>query len=242
MQTGDPVPHSTSDTRHAPSGVQSTPCAQTQAPPPSQARFVPQVVPATTGSVVGVQMGDPDPHSIRDWVQAFSGVQSAPWAQTQVPAPSQARPVPQDVPCGSAVCAQVGPAVGSQTTAPLWQASLGGQEAPASQVQRPALQTRNEPHATPSVSGTPVSTHTELPVLQLVCHTVQDPAGVQSTPAVQATQVPVPLQTWFSPQLAPAPTGAVVAVQTGLPVVQAICDWTQAPSCVQSCPWTQATH
>lgn len=37
VQTGEPLPHSTSETRQAPTGVQSVPCWQTHAPVASQA-------------------------------------------------------------------------------------------------------------------------------------------------------------------------------------------------------------
>jgi hypothetical protein len=45
---------------------------------------------------------------------------------------------------------------------------------------------------------------------------------VQVVPAVQATQVPAPSQTWLAPQLVPGawlPAGTF-SVQTGTPVVQ----------------------
>lgn len=98
------------------------------------------------------------------------------------------------------------------------------------------------PHEVPSASVWPVSTHVCVPVLQLVCHSVQEPVGVHAMPAAQSTHEPAPLQTWLLPHGVPAVTGLVVAVHTGPPVLQAICDWTQAPNGVQSAPWLQVTH
>jgi hypothetical protein len=59
---------------------------------------------------------------------------------------------------------------------------------------------------------------------------------VQSAPAVQETQVPVPSQTWFVPQIVPAVTGVVVCWQTEVPVAQLVCEVRQALPGVQSAP------
>jgi hypothetical protein len=85
---------------------------------------------------------------------------------------------------------------------------LGEQGPPAvqaTQVPEP-LQTMFVPQLTPGLLSVP-STQTGAPVEQAIMPFLQALFGlvVQDWPAVQATQVPEPLQTMFGPQLAPAP-------------------------------------
>jgi len=93
----------------------------------------------------------------------------------------------------------------------------GMHSAPGVQAtQFPELQTRPVPHAAPFVTGVVVWMQTDVPVLQLVVQTFpHEPAGVQSTPAAQGTQVPAPSHTAFVPQPAPATSGVVVGTQVG---------------------------
>jgi hypothetical protein len=77
------------------------------------------------------------------------------------------------------------------------------QDAFATQVtQASLLQTRFVPQAVPLGAFVPTSAHVDEPVAQLVCPRWHGSAGVQATPAVQATHDP-PLHTWFVPQVAP---------------------------------------
>jgi hypothetical protein len=59
---------------------------------------------------------------------------------------------------------------------------------------------------------------TRLPLAQLVVPGLQ--VVPQDAPAVQATQVPAPSQTWLVPQVVPAE--AFVWLQTTAPVVQSV--------------------
>ena len=63
--------------------------------------------------------------------------------------------------------------------------------------QTPPLHTWFVPQTVPFVTGANVSTQVCEPVAQEVSWTVQEFAGVQSAPAVQATHAPLPLQTWL---------------------------------------------
>ncbi len=148
-------------------------------PDPSQARLVPQLVPAATGVGVAGHTGPPELHWIADWTHAPCGVQSSPaWQETHAPEP---------------------------------------------------LQTRFEPQLVPAATGFAVAVHTGAPDPHWICDWVQSPCGVQSWPCTHETQVPEPSHTMPVPQLVPAATGVVVAVQIGPPEAHWICDWTQAP-------------
>ena len=117
----------------------------------------------------------------------------------------------------------------AQLVSPWWQGFAGVQARPAVQAtQAPPLQTWSAPQVAPSasgVAGTVLSTQVEVPVAQLVAPRTQGFAGVQASPAVQATQAPA-LQTWSAPQVAPSRTfplsvhTAVPEPQTTVPVLQ----------------------
>ena len=74
---------------------------------------------------------------------------------------------------------------------PIWQGSLGVQLPPAVQLPHaPPLHTLFVPHEVPF--GTlPVSAQTEVPVAHDVAPVRHAVAGVQVTPAVHETQLPV---------------------------------------------------
>ena len=110
----------------------------------------------------------------------------------------------------------------AQLVGPWWQGFAGVQARPAAQAtQAPALQTWSVPQVVPSASGVAgavLSTQVEVPVAQLVTPATQGFAGVQASPAVQATQAPA-LQTWSVPQVAPSRTFPL-SVHTAAPVPQ----------------------
>ncbi len=64
---------------------------------------------------------------------------------------------------------------------------------------------------------------------------------MQVAPGEQ-TQLPEPSQVRFVPQLVPAASGVVVAVQTGPPELHWMAPWKQTPDSVQPSPSWQETH
>lgn len=106
--------------------------------------------------------------------------------------------MPQFVPAGtgSVVAVHTGPPV-LQAMRDCRQASGGVQSWPWTQAtQTPAgSHTMPVPQLAPVPSGTPVSTHCEVPVRQLVSQRVQTPSGVQVVPATQPTHWPAPSHT-----------------------------------------------
>lgn len=112
------------------------PATHAQAPA-LQLRSVPQEVPSGWFPV-SVQTAAPVPQAIAAVWQTLDDVQAVPAAQaTQAPVGSQTRFEPQAVPAATWLCTQLAPVIGSQATAPVWQASEGGQALPATQAHAP---------------------------------------------------------------------------------------------------------
>ena len=120
---------------------------------------------------------------------------------------------------------------------------VGEQAASALQVAQTwsAEQYWLEPQLAPA--GSQLSgTHTDEPVAQEVNDVeAQRLSAAQSAPAVQALQMPVPLQTWLGPQVTPGATG-VVSTQTGVPVVQEVVPFMQGFVGVHAVPLAQGRH
>ncbi len=120
---------------------------------------------------------------------------------------------------------------------------VGVQAAPALQVAQTWLAEQYwlVPQVAPA--GSQVwGTHTDDPVAHEVSAVAaQRLSAAQSAPAVQALQMPVPLQTWLGPQVTPAATG-VVSRHTGVPVVQEIAPFMQAFVGVQAAPLAHGRH
>lgn len=90
-------------------------------------------------------------------------------------------------------------------------------------TQTPVTQVPAVPHEPPSFAGVVPFAHVWLPLAQEVTPSTQTFVfPVQIWFAVQATHVPLPLQTRLAPQLVPASSGAAVSSQTGEPVVQEV--------------------
>jgi hypothetical protein len=64
--------------------------------------------------------------------------------------------------------------------------------------------------------------------------------GVHAAPDVHALQPPVPLQTWFVPQLVPAGSGVPVSVQVCVPVEHEVVPTSQGFAGVQERPEVHA--
>ena len=114
---------------------------------------------------------------------------------------------------------------------------MGVQLPPAVQlVHVPALHTLLFPHDVPFVM-IPVSAQTEVPVAHDVAPVRQAVVGVQVTPAVHETQVPV-WQTLFIPQEVPLAM-LPFSTQTAVPVVHEIAPVRHAVVGVQAAPVVQ---
>jgi len=197
---------------------------ETQVPEPLQTMLVPQLVPAIL-LLPSTQVWAPVVQEVVPFLQVLFGLvlQATPAAhETQVPEPLQTMFVPQLVPGDlSPPSMQVRAPVAHEVT-PLLQALLGlvPQATPAvHETQVPApLHTRFVPQATPGdlfVSSAQVW----APVAQEVAPFLQMLGLVaQAPPAVQAAQVPAPLQTMLVPQLVP-PAFAVPLTHIGAPVM-----------------------
>jgi hypothetical protein len=228
-------------------GSQAIPAVQETQLPSSQTWSAPQTVPS--GSAVGesTQLDVPVLQEVTPVRHGSAFVrQVAPAThETQLPA-LQTRSVPQPVPfaSGVAVSRQVSAPVAHEVTPWRHAFALYEHAVPAVQApQRPSSQTWFVPHAVPSASGIPVSTQVCAPLSQDVTLWVQAPAMVQSRPATQALQTPVPLQTWPVPHSMPAGFGVAVSTQIDVPVAQEVVPSTQAFGFVsQVAPATQATH
>jgi len=88
----------------------------------------------------------------------------------------------------------------------------------AADVLTPFVHDCAAPHSVPT-GWLPLVAHTEVPVAHDVVPSLHGSVGVQATPAVHGTQLPV-RQTRFVPQLAPFATAVPVSWQVGAPVVQ----------------------
>jgi hypothetical protein len=204
--------------------VQAPPAAQaTQAPALLQTRSVPQPVPGVL-LPPSTQVWAPVVQENVPFLQTLGlVVQEPPAVQpTQAPEPLQTRLVPQLVPADLlAPSTQVWAPVVQEVT-PLLQlfglvphAELAVQE---TQVPEP-LQTRLVPQPTPG-AVLPPSTQVCAPVEQELVPVLQALGlPVQALPAVQEMQPPEPLQTRFTPQLAP-PGLEVPFTHVDAPVVQ----------------------
>lgn len=105
------------------------------------------------------------------------------------------------------------------------------------------LQTRFVPHDAPRPFGLP-STQTGAPLPQAMTP-LKHGFGlvVHDAPALHVAQVPVPLHTWFVPQMVPGALFAVPSVHTGAPVAQEMTPCLQMLGLVvHVAPALQATH
>ena len=143
VQTGNPLPHSTTDTRQAPGGVQIAPWLQTHAPVTSQTWPMPHELPVGSGPG-STQVGVP---LLQEVVvpprQTIPGSHAAPTVHTHAPE-VQASPLPQAVPSRTLpVSVQTGAPVSQVIAAVLQRGSVvDGQAVPAAHgTQLPALQT-----------------------------------------------------------------------------------------------------
>ena len=110
----------------------------------------------------------------------------------------------------------------------------------AADVLMPPVHDWAAPHSVPT-GRLPLFAHTETPVEHDVMPSLQGSDGVQATPAVHGTQLPV-RQTWFTPQLAPFASDVPVSAQVGAPVVQVSVPVWQGLAGVQAPPGTQSLH
>jgi hypothetical protein len=196
--------------------------------------FTSQVVPFAICAAVSMHVDVPVAHEVVPARHGFGFVaQPSPAVQALQAPPLHTWFVPQVVPFGSgvAVVSHVSTPV-AQEVAPVWHGSGSVSHAtPAVQLaQAPPLQTRFVPQTSPFGSGTAaLSTHVSAPVAHEVSP-VRQKVGfvVQSSPAVQAMQVPLPLQTWFVPQTRPADFGVAVFSQVSEPVAHDVTPSTHA--------------
>jgi hypothetical protein len=215
--------------------------------PPLQTWSVPHEVPFAFRVAVSAQLREPVAQDSTPSTQGFGFVEHAapPAHATHAPA-LQTWFVPQLVPFTT--CA----AVSMHCWVPLEQEVLPTRHRfgfvvhvwPAVQVvQTPPLHTWSVPQTVPFATCAKVSTHVCEPVAQEVSWTVHEFAGVQSTPAVQATHAPLPLQTKLVPQVVPAAFGVAVLSQVCEPVAQEKTPSTHGFGLVaQAPPAVQATH
>jgi hypothetical protein len=111
------------------------------------------------------------------------------------------------------------------------------------------LQTWLDPHDVPAATLPVPSTQLDAPVAQEVTPLLQDDGlPVQLLPAVQATQLPLALQTMLVPQLVPVVL-LVSSRQVGTPVVHDVVPFLHAPGlvvhawpAVHSVHWPFALH
>jgi hypothetical protein len=202
-----------------------------QLPLPSQVMLVPQLVPPIL-LLPSTQVIAPVAQEVTPFLQTLGLVVHAPPAvqATHAPAPLQTRLVPQLVPAALLPpSTQVVVPVAQEMRPFLQMLGLLAQAVPGVQSppQRPLpSQNRLVPQSAPAgllgpstQSWTPVA-HDVTPVLQAFG------LLMQAAPGVQATQVPVPLQTRLVPQLVPAgllpPSTQVIApdAQTVAPFLQ----------------------
>jgi hypothetical protein len=117
--------------------------------------------------------------------------QVAPELQTTQLPPLHTRLAPQVVPSGAVPVAWQVAVPDWQVVIPSWHGSLGVQLTPAVQLLHvPPLQTLLFPQVVP-FAMLPVSAQTEVPVAQDVAPVRHAVVGVQVTPAVHDTQLPV---------------------------------------------------
>lgn len=110
----------------------------------------------------------------------------------------------------------------------------------AADVLTPAVHDWAAPHSVPT-GLLPLVVHTETPVAHEVTPSLHGSDGVQATPAVHGTQLPV-RQTWFGPQLMPLAIAVPVSWQVAVPVVQVSVPVWQGLGGTQAPPGTQSRH
>ncbi len=200
-------------------GAQLPPAVQLLHVPALHTLLFPQEVPFATFPV-SAQTDVPVAHDVAPVRQAFVGVQVTPAMQLLHAPALHTLLFPHDVPFATfPVSAQTDVPV-AHDVAPVRQAFVGVQVTPAVQLlHAPALQTLFVPHEVP-FAAFPVSPQTGAPVVQEIAPVRQAFAGVQSAPAVQAVQAPLP-QTMFVPQDVPLAT-LPDSVQTAAPVSQLV--------------------
>jgi hypothetical protein len=162
-------------------------------------------------------------------------LQASPEVQgTHAPLPLQTWPEPQGVPgpAGLPVSVHVLPPP-EHVSVPLSHAlPVGTHGLPFAHAAQSPLLSQYEPGAPPQgVPGAalPIDVHTGAPVVQTTEESLHEPGVLQSMPAVQATQPPLPLQTSSLPQGVPGATSE--SVQVGGPFVpQAVDPVTHAAS------------
>ena len=248
-QTGVPVWQLTMPVLHAVGfveqfalGVQAL-----QLPLPSHTMLVPQLVPPTL-LVPSTQVWAPVAHEVTPFLHAFGlPVQGCPALHAmQAPLPSQTMPTPQLVPPVLFVPSVQVVMLPLQVVLPCLQAlGLPVQLWFAVHTPQKPLPSHIGPPGHVAVAGLfEPSMQTDAPVTQEVMPFRQtDGLVVQAVPAVHATQVPVPLQTWLVPQVVPAAVSPA-SRQRGAPIAQSTTPVLQgAPGFVlHDCPAMHATH
>jgi hypothetical protein len=173
-------------------------------------------------SPVTLQTDEPVEHSVVPTLHGWpDGVHTVPWVHEHVPL-AHPRFVPQLVPLVALlpVSVHTGTPV-AQDWVPLWQiAVVGVHDVPSVQATHaPPRHTWPVPQlAVPSFT-LPAGVHTDVPVEQSVVPVWQGLLGVQTSPVLQATQLP-PLQTKSVPQDVPLPRFTPRSVHTGVPAEQ----------------------
>jgi hypothetical protein len=193
----------------------------THEPEPLQNWFVPQPDPAGTFPGPSTHVCTPVEHELTPARQTFGFVEHANPAVQVVHEPLlQAKLVPHEVPSGlllESIHAMV--PVLHEFVPFLHRPGFVVQVPPAVHAAHvPALHTWLVPHVVPLVTF-PLAPQTAAPVEHEMVPTVQGFPVAHEVPAAHATQVPVPLHTWFEPQLLPAGT-LPLPMQTALPVEQ----------------------
>jgi len=201
-------------------GVQLPPGVHETQMPPLHTWLLPHVAPFAT-LPVSAQTAVPVTHEFAPVLHLLEGWQLAPGTQmTQAPL-LQTLSVPHAAPLARFLPVSAQVIAGEQVCVPAWHGLVGAHERPAvHDTQLPELHTMFVPQEVP-LATFPDSAHTAAPVLHVVVPVRQGlPATVQLAPTLQATQVPVALQTLSVPQPVPAATSVPRSVQTGIPVEQ----------------------
>jgi hypothetical protein len=109
-----------------------------------------------------------------------------------------------------------------QTMVPRSHALVGVHDAPFEQAAHvPFSQTLLVPHVAPLGRSLFVLAHTDAPLAQPVAHTVHEPVGVHTVPAVHGLQKPL-RHTMLAPHVAPLARCVPVSVHTATPVEQSV--------------------
>jgi hypothetical protein len=248
-QTGAPVWQLTMPVLHAVGFVEQFAFGVqvAQAPLPSQTMLVPQVAPPVL-LPPSTQVCAPVAHDVTPFLHAFGLVVQG-WPAlhaVQAPLPSQTMPTPQLVPAAVFAPSVQVVAVPLHVVLPclhavglpvqLWLATHAPQKPLPSHIW-PPVQVAVFGFGVPSMQTDAPVTHEVTPLRQI------DGFVVHAWLAVHDTHVPVPLHTWFVPQVVPA---AVLPLSThlGAPEAQSISPVLQgAPGLVvQALPASHITH